>query len=107
MATSKHREFQVEKYLKKTTEKHGGEYRKWVSPGHRGVPDDILILPCFDPHVIFIEAKAPGEVPEPHQEREHARLEKAGGSVCVLDSYEAIDDFFFFRCDGTCGASDA
>lgn len=98
MATKKKREKEVEAYLRRTTRRHGGEYRKWVSPGHRGVPDDILTVPCFDPCVQFVEAKAPGEVPAPHQEREHTRLRNAGGIVHVLDCEEAVDDLFFLLC---------
>ncbi len=97
MATKK-REGEVEAYLRKETRRHGGEYRKWVSPGRRGVPDDILILPCCDPHVQFVEAKAPGGVPKPHQVREHKRLRKAGAVVHVLDTVEAIDTFFALSC---------
>jgi hypothetical protein len=98
MATKKKREVEVEAYLKKICKQHDGEYRKWVSPGRRGVPDDIIILPCFDPSVQFVEAKAPGEVPEDHQEREHTRLRDAGGIVHVLDSEDAIDDLFYLMC---------
>lgn len=98
MATNKKREKEIEAYLRKTTRRHGGEYRKWVSPGHAGVPDDILIVPCFDPSVQFVEAKAPGKVPEDHQIREHDRLRKAGGDVHVLDTEERIDDLFFLLC---------
>lgn len=98
MATNKKREKEIEAYLRKVTRQHDGEYRKWVSPGHRGVPDDIIIAPCIEPHVQFVEAKAPGETPEEHQVREHERLRKAGAVVHVLDTKDAVDDFFFFNC---------
>ena len=98
MATTKKREKEVEAYLRKVTRQHDGEYRKWVSPGRRGVPDDVLIVPCFDPHVQFVEAKAPGEEPEDHQLREHERIRKAGGIVHVIDTNEQVDDLFFMNC---------
>ncbi len=101
VATKKKREVEVERYLKKVTERHSGQYRKWVSPGRRGVPDDVLIVPCFDPCVVFVEAKAPGETSEDHQLREHERLEKAGGTVHVVDDYDQVDDLFFLLCNNS------
>ena len=45
---------------------------------------------CFP---VTIECKAPGEKPEPHQDREHARMLKHGVVVTILDSFEAVDHF--------------
>lgn len=42
---------------------------------------------------VWVELKRPGAVPEPHQEREHARLRAAGQRVVVLDSIAAVDAF--------------
>jgi len=41
---------------------------------------------------IWIELKAPGKKPEPHQVREHNRMRKLGELVEVIDSYEAVDN---------------
>jgi len=45
------RESEIEKYLVKQVAKAGGRAYKWVSPGNRGVPDRIIMLPgaklCF------------------------------------------------------------
>ena len=40
---------------------------------------------------IWVEVKAPGEVPEPHQAREHARMRAMGQRVEVIDSMEGVD----------------
>jgi hypothetical protein len=42
----------------------------------------------------FIEVKRPGEVPEPHQVREHDRLRKAGFVVLIIDSTAEVDRLF-------------
>jgi len=55
---------------------------KFVSPGTRGVPDRIL---CGNAQVAFIEYKAPGQQPEGHQRRDHARRREAGLVVYVVD----------------------
>jgi hypothetical protein len=42
--------------------------------------------------VIWVECKAPGEIPEPHQDREHERMRRVGQIVEVVDSFERIDE---------------
>lgn len=49
------RESQIENYLKREIEKLGGLCLKFVSPGNKGVPDRLLILPGGK--VIFAELK--------------------------------------------------
>ncbi len=49
------RESQIENYLKLEIEKLGGLCLKFVSPGNKGVPDRLLILP--EGKVIFAELK--------------------------------------------------
>ncbi|WP_312506922.1 VRR-NUC domain-containing protein [Lysinibacillus sp.] len=49
------RESQIENYLKREIEKLGGQCLKFVSPGNKGVPDRLLILPGGK--VIFAELK--------------------------------------------------
>ena len=41
--------------------------------------------------MFFVELKAPGELPEPHQLRRHKELRMRGCLVLVLDSTTAID----------------
>ena len=98
LATSKKREKEVEAYLRKTIRRHEGLPYKFVSPGRRGVPDRVPVIPCFDPSIQFIEVKAPGKEPEDYQEREHERIRKAGGIVHIVENKEEIDDLFFLLC---------
>ena len=83
------RERDVEHYLKRKVEAHGGFYRrvKWL--GRHGAPDDYVILNGGH----WTEYKAPGKKPEPHQVREHKRMAAQGVPVAILDSYEAVDEF--------------
>jgi len=50
-------EKRVESYLKRMVKTIGGLSYKFSSPAHRGVPDQIVILPTGN--VWFIEVKAP------------------------------------------------
>lgn len=102
------RESTVETHLRKRATAAGALVRKMIWPGHRGAPDRIVIWksPSLAIHekdtfqglivnrpalVDFVELKAPGKKPDPHQEREHAKLRAAGCMVIVLDSIEAVD----------------
>jgi hypothetical protein len=98
VATNKLREKQVEAYLRKKVREHGGLPYKFTSPGRNGVPDRVLVLPCFDPHVQFVEVKAEGKEPTSAQAREHVRIREAGGVVHVVDCYDDIDLLFELCC---------
>lgn len=115
------RESTIEDHLVKRVKALGGEVRKVQWVGRRGAPDRVLMLPPFrlqapdeSPEAlqwvrkaaravmksmgwksltVWVELKAPGKVPEPHQEREHERMRKMGQHVVVLDSIEAVDEF--------------
>ena len=41
---------------------------------------------------IWVELKAPGKDPEPHQAREHKRMRDMGQRVEVIDSMEGVDN---------------
>ena len=84
-------EKQVERRLKNQVEKRGGKALKFVSPGIRGVPDRIVLLPGA--RTIFVELKAPGEEMELLQRKRAAELRALGFSVYCLDSFEAVDQF--------------
>lgn len=83
------RESEIEAYLVASVLLLGGETRKAQWVGRRGCPDRRVMLPgrCF-----WAELKAPGERPEPHQAREHARMRAAGERVEVIDSKEKINE---------------
>ncbi len=80
-------EKRVEQAVKRYAESKGWLTRKWTSPGHAFVPDQIFIRP--DGQVIFIEFKRPGGQPTSGQLREHAKLREHGCLVYVIDSVEA------------------
>lgn len=85
------RETKIEKRLVCEVERIGGKCPKWVSPGNRGVPDRIVILPSGV--IAFAETKAPGKPLEPLQARWARILRNLGFPVYKLDSYEDIDKF--------------
>lgn len=99
------RERDIEAHLVKRVKELGGEVRKvrWI--GHRGAPDRIVMLPFRDAvepdefgfprtygHMtLWVELKATGKKPDPHQLREHKRLRRMGLRVVVLDSIEGVE----------------
>lgn len=78
------RESLIEKHLVAEVKRAGGHAYKFVSPGRRGVPDRIVLLPGG--RIVFVECKAPGQKPRSEQLREHERLRALGFNVVVLDS---------------------
>ena len=111
------RERDIEKYLVQQAKALQGEVRKVTFIGHRGAPDRLLMVPerkrvawgspgeifkvleieytyqeVFPAETVWIELKAPGKKPEPHQLREHERMRKMGQRVEVIDSLEGVDE---------------
>lgn len=93
------RERDIEQYLVQRVQELGGEVRKvrWV--GRRGAPDRLVMLPRTHGDLcrgavptIWVELKAPGKNPEPHQLREHERMRRMGQRVEVADSIEAVEE---------------
>ena len=68
----------VEDYLKKKTRAAGYLCYKFVSPGIKGVPDDIII---HNGRVTFIETKRISE------------MQSHGADVRVLNTRELVDKF--------------
>ncbi|MCJ0932565.1 VRR-NUC domain-containing protein [Virgibacillus halodenitrificans] len=85
------RERQLEKRLKDKIEQFGGLCFKWVSPGKRGVPDRICILPKG--RTIFVEMKAPNGRLSPLQKKRIQELESLKHEVRVLYSKQKVDEF--------------
>lgn len=79
----------IEQYLVKQVKALGGEVRKvrWV--GRHGAPDRLVMLPG---RALWVELKAPGQKPRPHQLREHARIRAMGQRVEVVDSFDGVDE---------------
>lgn len=80
----------VEKYLLKRCKKHSFLCYKFVSPGHNGVPDRIVISPSG---TYFVELKAPNEQPRKLQIVIMDRMAAAGALVRVIDTREGVDAF--------------
>ncbi|OCZ54328.1 VRR-NUC domain-containing protein [Dehalobacter sp. TeCB1] len=85
------RESYIEKKLRIEIERLGGKVPKWVSPGNRGVPDRLVILPGG--RTIYVETKAPGKPLEPLQEKWAKTLRKMGHRVYKIDSVQDIEEF--------------
>lgn len=90
----KHLENLVESYLIRRVEEAGGLCWKWVSPGRRGVPDRIVIMPGR--LLEFVETKATGGSPGPLQRVVHKMLAKLGFKTWLLDTYRKVDEFMTF-----------
>lgn len=85
------RETRLERRFKKEIERRGGRALKFISPGMRGVPDRLVLLPGGQ--AVFVEMKAPGEKPTPLQEKRADDLRKLGFQVYCIDSITTIDEF--------------
>jgi hypothetical protein len=96
------RERDIEAHLVKRVKELGGEVRKVQWIGRRGAPDRLVMLPAKMLHpfpvldrpsaTIWVELKAPGVKPEPHQVREHERMRAMGQRVVVIDSIEGVEE---------------
>lgn len=84
------REKFVEAYLVKRVKEMGGMCNKLQWINRRGAPDRLVMLPDRD--AFWVELKAPGEQPEPHQAREHNRMRNLNCRVEVVDSFERVDE---------------
>lgn len=87
-------EREVEARLVSGVKKLGGIAYKFVSPGNAGVPDRVVILP--DGRVIFVEMKTASGRLSALQQRQIARIAKAGGQVRVVYGKSGVDDFLQF-----------
>jgi len=85
------RESALERRLVCEVERLGGRAPKWASPGSRGVPDRIVLLPGG--RVVFVEMKRPGGRMSPLQQKWARDLRALGHQVYVIDSHEEIDRF--------------
>ena len=81
-------EKEVERKLCKRVKDRGGIAFKFVSPGHAGVPDRLVLLPGA--HIGFVEVKAPDKQPTKLQAAYHQKIKKLGFKVYVLDNPNQI-----------------
>jgi len=80
------RESTLEGWLVRTVRKLGGKAYKFTSPGHRSVPDRIIIFP--EEHIFLCELKRRGKKPTPKQWQEIGFWRSFGFDVYVCDSKE-------------------
>jgi len=85
------RESRLERNFRLAVKAIGGEAPKWVSPGNRGVPDRIVILPGG--RTVYVELKAPGRPLTPLQRKWKQKLEQLGHRHYKIDSVEDIVRF--------------
>lgn len=94
------RESVIENHLVERAKALGGEVRKVKWLGRHGAPDRLVMLPPAVLHgnvwrrtvgTVWVELKAPGEKPKPHQVREHDRMRRMGQHVVVIDSLEGVE----------------
>lgn len=78
------RENTIERALVRAVEARGGKARKFVSPGWRGAPDRIVMMPGGQ--VVFVEVKRPGGRASPLQAHRLRELEVLGFEARVIAS---------------------
>jgi hypothetical protein len=85
----------IERYLVRRTIEHGGKAYKWVSPGHVGVADRIVLLPGGV--VWFVELKTARGRLSPWQTLFAADMRRMGMNYIVIRSKEEVDQWFSDR----------
>ena len=79
----------VENYMRTQCRRNGILCYKFVSPGWRGVPDDILI---YNSRVVFVETKSSTGTLSVIQKKRIADMKAAGADVRVCHTRQSIDD---------------
>lgn len=98
------RESAVERKLVTGIRKAGGIAYKFVSPGHAGVPDRLIILPECQP--FFVELKQDtGRLTE-LQKACHAQLKKLGCTVFTLYGADDVSRFLQALDQNNCNSLD-
>ena len=85
-------EKEVERYLREQVKKRlGGMALKFVSPGLRGVPDRVVLLPGGK--TTFVETKAPGKNLRKLQKYVCGMIAALGFEVRRIDTKPGVDAF--------------
>lgn len=90
------REKKVENHLRSEVKKRRDRcmLEKHVSPGRRGVPDDLITWGHPLCIMELIETKAPKGQVKKHQARDHAERSRYGVTVHKLYTVEEVDSYF-------------
>jgi hypothetical protein len=78
----------LEAWTREQVRRLGGVAYKFTSPGHRSVPDRLLLFPGG--RVLFMELKRKGKKATPKQLLEHEKLRRLGFRVEVCDTKERV-----------------
>ena len=95
MPTNKPLEKSIENILRKAVEDEGGVCLKWTCPGHRGVPDRMILFPGGI--IAFVELKRPGAKVKAGglQEWWRQRLVKFGFPCYEISTVKQIQQLVF------------
>jgi hypothetical protein len=88
------REREIEAYARKLIGLRGGVMYKWVSPGQKGVPDDVVVWPAGNDLVEF-KSELGGRLSESQQDVKK-QIEKVGGTVFLLYSEADVDAYVHY-----------
>lgn len=104
-------EGEVVEYAKKQLKAKGCLVRKISYEMRRGCPDLLVLVPSIwhkyaylraNPRTLFLEIKKDEQTkPDPHQQREHARMVAVGADVRTIGSKTQVDALVkeLFPCD--------
>jgi hypothetical protein len=84
------RESKIEAYLVRACSKRGWSCWKFASPGRKGVPDRIILIPGGK--AVFIEVKSPEGQLSKLQGLLIEKLSQLGFLCFVVASYEEVDN---------------
>lgn len=76
------KESAIERKLQQEVRKMGGRAFKFVSPGHRGVPDRLVLMPGG--RILFVELKTDTGVLSPIQSHTIRIMRELGADVRVV-----------------------
>lgn len=82
-------EVMIEQAARAHIERHEGALLKFVSPGHKGVPDRIATH--YLSGVFFIEFKAPGKRLEKHQQEKCTELAEKGFRIYTGEDWRGVN----------------
>lgn len=85
------RESVIEEYLRNQVKALGGRAYKFVSPGNKGVPDRLVLLP--NGRAMFVELKATGKTSTELQLKKQKDIRALGFDVSVIDTKTGVDEF--------------